>query len=140
MKSTHKLWCDIGGGALGFHSLRVWLILARGFLILCLNLPGFRILRCATGCGFVLCLCFGYFNRISYFSGFPVHTVHVVHLDRKAGFRMLKSMHRDSVKRKPMKKLKDLKTKIEDLCSVLQFPVLALFILGFCVFPNFSPG
>ena len=60
------------GGALGFHGLRVWPILALGFRDLRLNRAGFRVLRCVAGCGFdnFLCSGFGYFTQNSYFVGF----------------------------------------------------------------------
>ena len=65
-------------GALGFHGLRVWPILALGSRDLHLNRASFRVLRCVAGRGFELFFC----ARVSVFSlkipillGFRSHTV-----------------------------------------------------------------
>ena len=74
-----------------FHGLWIWLILVLGFRALHLNLAGFRVLQCVTGCAFgqFLCSGFDYFIQNSYPSGFPGHTVHVVPFDRKPAFECL---------------------------------------------------
>ena len=59
-------------GALGFHGLRVWQILALGLWDLLLNRVGSQVLRCVGGCGFghFLCLGFEYLTQKSYFVRF----------------------------------------------------------------------
>ena len=94
------------GGALGFHGLQVWPILAlklRDLLLNALsifeihfqtvvlvstllrfvsnlNRAGLHVLRCAAGCGFGLFLCSGseYFTQNSYFVAFRSHTGYIV--------------------------------------------------------------
>ena len=67
-------------GALGFHGLPIWPILALEFRDLRLNHTGFWVLRFVTGCGFghFLCLGLGILLKIPILLGFRSHTVQVV--------------------------------------------------------------
>ena len=125
-----------GGWLWGFHGLWVWLILALEFRILRLDLAGFQVLRCVTGCGFdqFLCSGFGYSFKTAYFSGFPSHTVHVFYWDRKTSFEYFKTMHRDRAKRKMLKIFNDYWRKLKIFVLFCSFRSW----LFTCRFSNFS--
>ena len=114
---------------MGLHGLRVWLILAVGFRVLCLNLAGFRVLRCVRVAGFANCCArvSGISFKTSYFSSFPSHSPCGL-LRSKTSFRMLRRMHRNSVTRKM---LKILKSSDENLRFSLSFAVSS-FGFSYC--------
>ena len=69
-------------------------------------------------------------SKCLFFSGSQSHTVHEVNSYKKLASKCLKDAQRGS-ENENMGTIQRLLTKIEDLCSEVQFQVLVPFILGF---------
>ena len=113
--------------------------LALGFLDLHLNLTGFQVLSCFTGCGYghFWYSCFGYFIQNTYVSRFFRSYSPCTKLRWKNSFWMCKTMSRELVNTKMLKIIEDYHKNWRFLFRSAVW-ALAFLHAAFWVFANFS--